>query len=301
EIDKALNNLRQMKAKEELVDRAIKNGDRVILDINMFLANVPLEHGQSKDQSIIIDEKQFIPGFKEKIIGLHQGEKKEFPLIFPKKYYDQHLAGKKIDFKIEIKKVFQRILPELNDDFAQQVIKGQKLTELKKLIKNNLFQQQQQQADQKIELDIIDQMVNKSTFEPIPEILIDHEQEKMIVELEEQIKKQNLKFDDYLSNLKKTKQELKKELRIPAEKRVKTSLIIKEIAKQEKIIVSEEEINEQIKQISNIYKDQPDVLEKINLPANRHYLSNVIATRKTMEKIKKELTGVNNTSTTKKE
>ena len=167
--------------------------------------------------------------------------------------------------------------------------------------KNNLFQQQQQQADQKIELAIIDQMIGRSTFETIPEVLIDHEQEKMLAELEEQIKKQNLKFDDYLSNLKKTKEELKKELRAPAEKRVKTSLIIKEIAKQEKIIVSEKEIDNQIQQISKIYKDQTDVLEKINLPANRHYLSNVIATRKTMEKIKKDLVEINDAPIIKKE
>ena len=118
EIEKILNDLREMRVKEILSDGEAKNGDKVLIDIAMFLDKVPVEGGQGKDAAIIIGKDYIVPGFDKKIIGAKKGDVREFELPYPEDFHMKNLAGKMVDFRVTVKEVYTRELPALDDDFA---------------------------------------------------------------------------------------------------------------------------------------------------------------------------------------
>ncbi len=294
QIEKVLNDIQKMRAKEVLEDKTAEKGNRVELDFDTFMDNVPIDGGQAKKHKLTIGDGQMIPGFEENIIGLKSGQEKEFELSFPKEYHEKKLAGKKAEFKIKLQAVYKVELPEINDDFA----KGFGLPSLEGLRKNissNIEQEQQQKEKQRLELEIIEQLIEKSEFEEIPEVLIDQETHKMVHELEDNIARQGMKFDDYLSHLKKTEADLRLDFAVDAIKRVKTGLIIRQIAKQENIQATEKEIDDETERTLATYKMNPAYADQLNkLEENlrsehaKQYFGNVIANRKTMELLKEK-------------
>ncbi|MFH1367066.1 MAG: trigger factor [Patescibacteria group bacterium] len=286
EIDKAIKDLQKMYGKEIRVERNAAKGDKVEIDFDVFLDNVPLEGGASKNHPLVIGEGNFIPGFEENLVGMAKEQVKEFKIRFPKDYHKNDLANRLAEFKVKMLAVYKIELPGLNDEWAKMAGKFENFAELQKHFSQDLEKKKEGQADQIFEMEILDDIISKSKFEEIPELLMDSELDKMIKELEHDIMSQGMKFEDYLKAVKKTPEDLKKEFTPTAEKRIKTALIIRHIAKEEKIQVTPQEIEAEIKKTKETYKSQPEIAKQLDSPEYKMYLSNVLASKKVMEFLK---------------
>ena len=286
EIDKAIANLQKMFGKEMLVERPAEQGDKVEIDFDVFMDKVPIDGGGSKQHPLIIGEEHFVPGFEDNLIGLTKEQVKEFKLNFPKDYHKKDLAGKLAEFKVKMRAVYKIELPALDDNFARQVGQFKSFEELRQKIEESIKKESTNKEEQRFELEILDEIIKKSKFEEIPDILIEAEKDKILTELEQDVKKQGMKFDDYLQSLKKSKEELKKEFLEPAEKRIKTALVLKHIAKEEKIKIEDKEIDQEIKKTLEMYQNNSEIKKQIELSEYRYYLANVLTSQKTMDFLK---------------
>jgi len=280
EIDDALANLQKMLGKEKRVMRPAQKGDKVEADIQTFRDKIPVDGGESKSQPIQLGEGSFVPGFEERIIGMKEGETREFTLTFPKEYHQKDMAGKPVEFKVKVNSVFEIEKPELNDKFAKTIGKFEKLDDLKKQIEENIKREKRDKEHQRWELSMIDEIIAKSTFGELPQMMIDAELDKMMHELEHNVTEQGMKFDDYLTSIKKSTDDLKKEFEPRAEKRVKAALIMRKIVKEEKITVDDKEIDSEVNIGKERYKEDKDVLKKIDSDEYRDYLRTVLSGKK---------------------
>jgi len=285
EVEKVIDYLRDTRVKEVTVDREVQNNDKVVANIQMFLDNVPIEGGQTQSATIIVGKEYFVPGFDGKILGAKKNDIKEFKLPYPKDFHQKNLAGKNVEFKVEIKDIFAREIPTMDDEFAKN-FGGKDLADLKAMIEKDILGQKSFEAERKTELDMLEKILAKTKFEELPEMLVTNETEKMLIELEENVSKQGGKMDDYLSSLKKTRNELTLDLLPEAVKRVKTALLIREVGELEKIEPTENDIEEKIKSLLEQYKGYAKVEERVKDPNYRTYLKNSIASQKVVEKLK---------------
>ena len=286
---KILENLRNMHTKEVIKLGQLAKGDKAVVSFEVFVDNVAIEGGSSPEHPLVIGEEQFIPGFEEQIIGLSKNEKKEFELRFPENYHQKNLANKLAKFKVEIKETFKRDLPELNDEFAKTLGEYKSLAEIKKGIEENLKGEASQKETQRQELAMLEELVKITTFEDIPDSLVEAEAHRMVHELEHSIEGQGLKFDDYLSHLKKTEEDLKKEMLPEAKKRIQTALITRQIAKDNNLTVTDEEVDKEIQEAEKMYQGNTEVLENLKSPAYKNYLQNSLLNRKVIDFLKKEI------------
>jgi len=285
EVEKLIFELREMRANEVISEAESKDGDRVIMDIQIFIDKVPVEGGQGKGAGLIVGKNYILPGFDKKIVGAKKDDTREFNLPYPADYHDKNLAGKMAEFKVKIKEVYSRVLPEVNEEFAKGF--GLKSAEeLKSNIKKSLLAEKEQKEIQTSEAAMLDKIISQSKFGDIPEALIKHEVEVMISELEYNVKSQGGKFEDYLMHLKKTREEIILELMPDAVKRVKVSLIIREVANLEKVSVSHEEIHKAIDDILEQYKGNATIIERVKSHAYHDYVENNLTGKRVVEKLK---------------
>lgn len=291
QVDKVLDDIRQMQAKETLVERAAQAGDKVEIDFTVFIDKVPIESGRQEKYPVIIGEHKFIPGFEDQLIGLKAGEEKEFELKFPEQYFEKKMAGKLAEFKVKCRAVYGRDLPPLNDDFAKAISaeKFKTLDETKLNILDNLKAEENHKQDHKLELAMLDKLMAVCEFAPIPDLLIENEIHKMVHELEHNIADQGFDFADYLKSLKKTAEDLKNEFRPEAEKRVKTSILIREIYMREKFEVRDDEIALEIENMMKNYPANLEVKKQLESETYKDYLKNVLGNRKTIDFLKQAI------------
>lgn len=286
EVTKTLDHLRESGVKEAIVDREAKEGDKILVDIQMFLDKVPIESGQGKGVAIIIGKDYVVPGFDKNLIGAKKGDERDFSVHYPADHHMANLSGKMVEHKVKINEVYSRELPELNDEFASKFgIK--KIDELKDNIKKNLEMEKKQKGEQKAEIEMLDKIIKNSKFGDIPQLLIDNESHTMIHELEHGITQQGGKFEDYLGSIKKTREQLTLDLLPDAIKRVKSALVIREIALVQKIEVSEKEISEKQEELIKQHKGYEKVETRVKEPGYRAYLQNTLVNKKVIDKLKK--------------
>ncbi|MFA5069747.1 MAG: trigger factor [Patescibacteria group bacterium] len=286
EIDKALKDLQRMYGKEISVERQAVRGDKVEIDFDVYLDKVPLEGGSSKKHPLIIGEGSFIPGFEENLVGMAKEQVKEFKVRFPKDYHKKDLANRLAEFKVKMLAVYKIELPPLDDNLAKMAGKFENFAGLQKQFSDNIKKGKDEREEQRFEIEILDDIMSKSKFGEIPELLLDSELSKMISELEHDVTHQGMKFEDYLKALKKSVEDLKNELKPTAEKRIKTALIIRHIAKEEKIEVEPKEIESEIKKTKETYKNQPEIIKQLESAEYKMYLANVLASKKVMDFLK---------------
>ena len=291
DIDKTLNELVKSRVKEKMVDRPIQSGDKAEVDFDIFMDKIPIEDGGAKKYPVVVGDNMFLADFEKQIIGLKKDEKKEFSLKFPKEYFRKDLAGRQADFKVKICSVYQRDLPELNDDFAKSLGAFKSLEELKDQIKNNLQQEAEIKEKQRYELALLEEIISGSQFDEFPEELIDSEKEKMLNELRLDIEGKGFKFDEYLGHIKKTEEDLKKDFTESARKRLQTSLVTRQIAIQEDIKVSDKEIDDETNKLVESYGGQEEIKKQSHNPEHRRYISSVLASQKVYSFLEKENSG----------
>ena len=285
DVEEILNAIRGMHAKEVLKTGVAEKTDKLVIDMDMYLDKVPVEGGQAHDYQVYLSEQHYIPGFNEQLVGLKKDETKEFSLDFAPTHYQKHLAGKKVDFKVKVKDVFERQLPELDDELATKLGQGG-LIKLKELINSNITAEHEQKAEQKAEIELLDKIVDGSVFDAIPDVLIDAERQKMFYELKHNLEHQGITIEQYLEQIKKKQEEVMDGFKAQAEKRAKAALASRQVAKEQKIVVSDEEIDKEIKMMEDVYKDNKEHIERLKHPEVRDTIAMSLQNRKVMEWLK---------------
>lgn len=284
EVERTLDYLKESRAKEVAVEREVKSGDKVIANVEMFLDKVPLEGGQAKDTTVMVGKEYFVSGFDAKIIGAKKGETREFTLLYPKDFHQKNIAGKNVEFRVAVKDVFERALPELDDEFGK-MFGAADFSDLKEKIRADIESQKKFEADRKTELDVLDALVAKAKFGDIPEILLNNEAEKMFIELEDNVRRQGGNAEDYLKSIKKTREQLLMEMLPEAMRRVKTALLIRKISAVEKVEVTEDEVLARQKALLEQYKGYAKVEERVGDPGYKIYLKNSLANQKVISSL----------------
>ncbi|MFH0857046.1 MAG: trigger factor [bacterium] len=286
EINMLLTDMQERRAKEALVERKSKKGDKVNINIEMSLDKAPLEGGQFKNHDVIIGKDIFPGEFNKNLEGMGKNEEKSFEVEYPKEHFDKILAGKSITFKVKINDIYEIELPELNDEFAKNAGGFEKFDELKKHIENLILKRNKENEDARFEGEIFEKLINNGKFDELPDILLESEKDKMVSELEANILSQGGAFDDYLAHIKKTREDLKNDFAEMSEKRIKTSLAIRKIAEDEDIKVDDNEIDAEIKKMLKLYRDNPAAVKNLQSENYKNYFKNVLLNKIIISKLK---------------
>lgn len=246
EIDLTIEQLRENMAESVEVERAAKHGDKVWLDFDgQDEEGKEIPGAISNNYPLILGSRSFIPGFEEEVIGLKNGEEKEFKITFPRDYHAESLQNKKVVFKIKIQKVTELKKPELNDDFAKKIGGFDTLDALKKDIEAGLIER----AEQNVREDAKDKLAEKLGDESkidMPDLLVEENIEAGLQAAKHQAQQAGKKWEDFIkeSGFKDEADLITKEARPQAEKQVKISLALRALAEREKLEVTKEELAE---------------------------------------------------------
>ena len=233
DVEKIIDNLRKQKATFTEIDRPAKMGDLAEMNFEGTVKKVKIEAMCSKNHPVVLGEKTLIPGFEEEIVGMKKGDKKTFKIKFPKDYHGKEYAGKEAEFAVEVLNLKEVRLPEVDETFAADF--GQKsAAELRKAIEANLELEYVKKFEDEIEQKVIDKIVPLVKAD-IPAEMIDKEVDRMIMGYEERLQKMGIDFATYLKGMKKTAEDIKKEMRETALKNIKIGLALGKIVEQEKI------------------------------------------------------------------
>ncbi|MFC1598092.1 trigger factor [Patescibacteria group bacterium] len=283
-FESTLEDLRRMRAKEKLVDRAAKNEDKVIVDFDVKVAGVSIEGGQGSEQGMVLGGNQFIPGFEENIVGMKKDEEKDFDVKFPDDYHKKDLGGKKATVHVKLHNVYEIELPEVTDEVAKEM-NFDTAEHLKKELRANLEREAEQRAHEHFEAEVLEEIMASSEFDELPDQIIDDEAQKMLSEIKHEVMQQGLKFEDYLQHMNKKEEELLKDFREKAEKRIKAALIMREVAVAEDIKVERAEIDKELEEMKKLYEQVPDMAHQIDSPEQRARMENMMMHKKTFEKL----------------
>ena len=290
DADEVLNDLKKMQTKEIVKPGVAAKEDKMVINLEMFLDKVPVEGGQAPNHQVYLNEDHYIPGLAEQLLGLKKDDTKEFSLKFPKEHYQKHLAGKNIDFKIKVNEVFELQHPALDEQFAKSL--GQEsLEKLKKIIKDNLIQEAKHKDEQKIEIEILDQLIGSSEFSEVPDVLINAEKNKIFHELKHSLANQGIEMEKYLADMKKTEEDIYKDFNEQALRRVKAALVSRQVALENKIEAEKKDVAEEIKAIKAAYPDNKNVEENLKKPEVLETLAMTIQNRKVLAFLKEKVLG----------
>jgi trigger factor len=239
DVKKILENLRKQKATFKEVNREAKKGDWVEISFEGSLKGVRMDAMTSKNHPLVLGENTLIPGFEDQIVGMKKGEKKTFKIKFPKDYHAKEYAGKEAEFKVELLNLKEVNLPEIDDTFAADF--GMKnVDELKKAIENNLQEELHKKYENELEGKVLDKVLPLVKAD-IPEEMIDKEIERMLTGYQDQLKNMGMEFEAYLNSIKKSVDDIKKDMRPTAEKNIKIGLLLGKIIEEKKWDVNDPE------------------------------------------------------------
>ena len=289
DVSEALGHLQKMQPKEEPKTGAATKEDKVTVNMEMFIDKVPVEGGQAKNHQVYLSEPHYIPGLAEQLVGLKKDETKEFTLPFPAEHYQKHLAGKNVDFKITVNEVFTLRYPELNDEFAKTL--GQdNLQKLKDLLLTNISRENEEREKRRFDAAMLDEVVAKTEFGEIPEVIVESEKKKMFFELKHDLDRRGIPIEKYLEDIKKTEEQIYKDFAEGAEKRAKAALVSRQVAVENDIKVSKEELEAEIKLIREAYPGDKNVEENLKHAEVLETIASTIQNRKVVDFLRENVT-----------
>lgn len=261
-VQKELEALQKRNARLVSVDREAQDGDTVIIDYAGFVGEDQFEGGTAENHSLKLGSGAFIPGFEEQLIGKKAGEEAEVKVTFPEEYHAPDLAGKEAVFKCKVHEVKAEELPKLDDDFASDVSEFDTLDEFKKDLQEKLEESAKKTAVQRMQDAAVRAVVDANDFD-IPEVIVDDEIQAMIRDFDRQLSYQGLNIQQFMQFSGKEMEEIKKEFKEDAEKRAKTKMVIEAVAKKENFEVTDEEIEEDLQKMADLYKMELSKIKEI--------------------------------------
>lgn len=253
EVEEELARLADRNARMvEITDRAAAMGDTAVIDFEGFIDDKAFEGGKGEAFALALGSGQFIPGFEEQVAGHSVGEEFDVNVNFPEEYQAEELAGKPAVFKVKIHEIKVRELPEIDDEFAKDVSEFDTVDELKADLKAKALDRKAKAADEQVENDIVDKIVDGMKAE-IPEAMINNRVKQMVQDFAYRLQMQGMNIETYIQYTGTDMAEFEKTFRPQAEKQVKMRLALEKIVELENIVPTEEEINEQIEKMAAQY------------------------------------------------
>nr|WP_302890183.1 trigger factor [uncultured Blautia sp.] len=243
-------------------DRGAENGDITTIDFEGFVDGVAFESGKGTDYPLTLGSGSFIPGFEDQLVGAKAGDHVEVNVTFPEEYQAAELAGKAAVFQCDVKKVETKELPELDDDFAQDVSEFDTLAEYREDVKKNLTEKKEKEARAAKENAAVDKAIENAEME-IPDAMLNTQVRQMMNDFASRMQSQGLTMEQYFQFTGMTAEKMQEEMKPQALKRIQTRLVLEKIAETENIEVSEDEVNEEISKMAEMYKMEADKLKEL--------------------------------------
>ena len=262
EIDEEIRKEQEKNAtRNEVTDRPVKDGDEIILDFEGFCDGEAFEGGKGTDYPLTVGSGSFIPGFEEQLVGAVIGEEMDVNVTFPENYQAEELKGKPAVFKCTVKKITEKILPELDDEFADEVSEFSTLAEYREDVRKNITERKEKAALSVKENQAVEKVIADAHVE-IPEPMLRTQQEQIAGELEQQVVSQGMKFEDYLKYAQTTREQLVDRMKEDAERRIMYRLVMEQVAKEENITATDEDFEAEIQRMADAYHMDADTIRK---------------------------------------
>ncbi len=287
EVAHELDHLREQFV--ELKDKTegkVEDGDEAVIDFEGFKDGKPFDGGKGEDYPLVIGSGSFIPGFEENLVGMAIGEEKDIDLTFPKDYHSEELKGAKVTFKVKVKSLKSRVYPEYDEDFFKDlnIPDIDSLDKLKEDIKKHIEGHKIAEIEDKYFDECLTKVSDNAKMD-IPDEMVSEEVERITNDFSERLKMQGMNIDTYLSMTGMDIQKFQENFKPEALKRVKFRLVIEAVAKEEKVTVSEKELNDYSKEMANKYKmEEKEFLEQIG---GKDFLKYDLEVKKALEIITK--------------
>lgn len=246
----------------DVEDRAVEDGDTVNLDFEGFVDGEAFEGGKGEGYPLVIGSNAFIPGFEEQLIGAGIDEEKVVNVTFPEDYHAEDLKGKEAVFKCKVNRIQKKELPEVDDEFAKDVSEFDTLEEYKADIRKKLAEEKEKDAQRAKEDAVINKIIETTEMD-IPDAMVDAQIDQMADDFGRRMQSQGLSLEQYFQFTGLTMEKLRDELKPQALKRIQTRLVLEKIAEVEDIQPTEEQIDEEINKMAEMYKMEADKLKEM--------------------------------------
>ncbi len=284
DVKDVLDNLANRAAEKKDVDRPAKLTDQVWIDfLGKDAKGKPVDGAEGKDYPLVLGSGNFIPGFEENVVGMKAKEEKTFDVTFPADYHAKALAKKKVSFTVTANKVQEVVAPKLDDAFAATVGPFESLKQLKDDIKKQLTTERQNEADRQFEADLIGEIVEKTKV-ALPKALVEEQIDKIEAQEKQSLMYRGQTWEEHLTEEGVTAEEHREQKRAEAEKSIRASLMLAEVAEKEKLDFTTEEVVARIESLKQQYND-PGMQAELDKPENQRDIASRILTEKTVAKL----------------
>ena len=262
DVDAELKRVQEQNARQITVeDRPVADGDQTVIDFEGFVDGKSFDGGKAEDYALTLGSHSFIDTFEEQLIGKNIGEECEVNVTFPEEYHAAELAGKPATFKVTVKEIKVKELPELDDEFAGEVSEFDTLDEYKKDIEAKILERKQKEAATENENRVIEKVVANATME-IPDKMVEGQIDNMVQDTARRMQSQGLSMEMYMKYTGMTMESMREQMQPQALKRIQTRLVLEEVAKAENIQVSDERLDEEIAKMAASYQMEADKLKE---------------------------------------
>ncbi|MBW9211786.1 MULTISPECIES: trigger factor [Terrabacteria group] len=284
EIKAELDRMREQYAELEIKKGKATKGNTVNIDYEGFKDGLAFEGGKADSYDLVLGSGSFIPGFEDQLIGMKAGEEKDVELSFPEDYHVADLAGAPVVFKVKVNEVKVKKLPEVNDDFAQDINAPgvENVEQLHKMIEDRLTSSKKSAADEKAETALMDALISNTEVE-LPDIMVDDEVQNQVNQLTQQIQQYGMSLTSYLQMMGQTSESLKEGYRANATKTVTLRLALEAVAKAENLTPSDEEIEKEYASIASQYNMEVD---QVKAMISKEMLSRDVVNKKAYDFVK---------------
>lgn len=283
EVDAEIEQQRNINARTvTITDRPVQEGDTAVIDFEGFVDGVAFEGGKGENHSLEIGSHSFIDTFEDQLVGKNAGEEVEVNVTFPEQYQAAELAGKPALFKVKINEIRAKELPELNDEFVQDISEFDTMAEYREDTKKKLQERKENAAKGTKEDEAIQKIIDKSKME-IPEAMIDMQAENMIEEFAQRISAQGMSFDQYMQFSGMTIDKMKEQVRPEALQRIQSSLVLEQIAKEENLEATDEDVDAEVTKMAEMYGMKAEDLKSYMGEAEKDSMKRDLAIKKAVE------------------
>lgn len=285
EVDTEINRVRESNARMiDIDDRAAQDGDTVVIDFDGYVDGKQFEGGKAEDYSLVLGSHSFIDNFEEQLEGKNIGEDVTVNVTFPENYQAEELQGKPAEFKVKIKEIKVKELPELDDDFAQDVSNFDTIAEYKEDLKKKLAENKEEALKREREETVIGKIIENAQMD-IPEQMVEAQTRQMTQEFAQRLSSQGLSIDQYMQFTGLKPQKMIEELKPQALKRIQSRLVLEAVVAAENIETSEDELNKEIENMASMYQMEVDKLKEVIGEEEKKQISLDLAVQKAVEMV----------------
>ena len=283
DVEKALKEEQEKNARQITVeDGGAENGDSVVMDYEGKIDGEPFEGGSAKNHTLVLGSGSFIPGFEDGLLGVKGGETRDVEVTFPEDYHAEELKGKKAVFTCKVERVTRKELPELDDEFAQEVSEFDTLDAYKADVRKNLETKKEEAARQEIKDNAVSKAAQNSTIE-IPAPMIDTQADRMIDNFARRLQAQGMSMQQYMQFTGSDENMMREQVKPQAEIQIRNQLTLEKIAETENIQVSDEEVDQEIEKMAKAYNMEPDKMKEIIGDEEKENIRKDLADQKAMD------------------